>query len=65
MERVEAFLTLRTDGPGVTVYPLDGRGQRLAPLDGRFIQRRDGAHRIHLQAVGQEWTPWYEIVTTN
>jgi hypothetical protein len=60
MERVESYVTLRTEGKRVTVYPLDGAGRRLAAL--KDVVRGEGAYRVHLQAEGEAWAPWYEIV---
>lgn len=59
MERVESTLTLRTSAARLEVYPLDGAGARLKPLN---VQRLNGAFRIHLQAEGQDFAPWYEVV---
>lgn len=60
MERIEAWVTLRTSAPAIAVYPLDGAGNRLAPVAG--VQPVDGGFRIHLQAEGDAWSPWYEVV---
>jgi len=62
MERVESYVTLRTRVPNLAVYPLDGSGARLAPLESRFVERVDEGYCIHLQADGQDFSPWYEIV---
>ena len=62
MERVESYVTLRSRARRLAVYPLDGAGTRLAPLESRFVERLDGGYRIHLQADGQDFSPWYEIV---
>jgi len=62
MERVEAFLALRVEAGSIRVYPLDGSGRRLAALDASFIAKSDNGFRIHLQAAGQEFSPWYEII---
>jgi hypothetical protein len=62
MERVECYVTLRTGASQLTVYPLDGAGQRLAPLEARDLERVESGFRMHLQAEGQQWAPWYEIV---
>ena len=61
MQRIEARMTLRTDAADIEVFPLDERGMRKSALDIRFIERVDGGFRIHLQADGQEFAPWYEI----
>lgn len=61
MHRVELSLTLRTQAEKIEVYPLDSRGARRAALDAKFVERIDGGFRIHLQADGQEFAPWYEI----
>jgi hypothetical protein len=55
-------VTLRTGASQLTVYPLDGAGQRLAPLEARDLERVESGFRMHLQAEGQQWAPWYEIV---
>lgn len=62
MERVETLLTLRTSGAKLAVYPLDEAGNRLAALPAQAVAREPGAFRVHLQAEGQVWTPWYELV---
>jgi hypothetical protein len=62
MERVESFVTLRTTAARLTVYPLDGSGARLAPLAAADVAPVDGGFRLHLQAAGETWSPWYEIV---
>jgi hypothetical protein len=62
MERIEAFATLRVKGDSIRVYPLDGAGQRRAALDSRFVTKSEDGFRIHLQAEGQEFSPWYEII---
>jgi hypothetical protein len=62
MERVEAFLTLRTRMPEIAVYPLDGAGNRLARLAEPDVERTGDGFRIHLQAEGQAPAMWYEIV---
>lgn len=62
MERVECYVTLRTRQPRLAVYPLDGAGRRLPPLEDRFLEPVEDGFRIHLQADGQTFTPWYEIV---
>lgn len=62
MERVEAFVTVRTPAKGITVYSLDGKGGRLAPLAARDISAVAGGFRLHLQADGAAFAPWYEII---
>jgi hypothetical protein len=63
MERVECFVTLRTTAARLVVYPLDGAGAKRAPLEGA-VEAVEGGFRIHLQADGQEFSPWYEIGAT-
>ena len=58
MERIESFVTLRTNASQIAVYPLDGAGARLAPI---ATERVAGGFRLHLQAEGQPASPWYEI----
>jgi hypothetical protein len=62
MERVECFVTLRTSAAALTVYPLDGAGRRLKPLAESDVERVEGGFRVHLQAEGQSFSPWYELV---
>jgi hypothetical protein len=63
MERVECYVTLRTQAARLTAYPLDGTGNRLEPLGASAVERVAGGFRIHLQGEGQTPAPWYEIVT--
>ncbi len=63
MERVESILTFRTAATQLSVYPLDGKGSRLEKLKEADAKRIEGGFRIHLQADGQRWSPWYELVT--
>jgi hypothetical protein len=60
MKRVESFVTLRTTAKTLAVYPLDGRGGLQAPV--RDVEKVAGGFRIHLQAEGQVFSPWYEVV---
>jgi hypothetical protein len=62
MERIEAFATLNLTAESIRVYPLDGSGQRKSALDSGFITKLSNGFRIHLQADGQEFSPWYEII---
>src|SRR5262249_19404165 len=62
MERVESYLTLHTSATQITVYPLDGSGTRLDPLGDADIERLADGFRIHLQAAGQDFSPWYELL---
>ncbi len=61
MERVESHVTLRTSAGSIEVYPLGGAGERLTPLSAPHVRQIDGGFEIHLQADGQEFSPWYEI----
>jgi len=63
MERVEFRLLLSTRAGRIAVYPLDGAGRRMPPLEQRWVERAEGGYRLHLQADGQAFSPWYEIVT--
>ncbi len=58
MERVESVITIRNPAGALAVYPLDGKGARLAPVRTQKIR---GGWRIHLQADGQQFAPWYEL----
>ncbi|MBZ5586346.1 MAG: hypothetical protein LAQ30_30000 [Acidobacteriia bacterium] len=61
MERVEAWITLRTDAASIVVYPLDGAGNAAGQLPRSEIQRTQGGFRIHLNGDGQPQTPWFVI----
>jgi len=61
MARIESTVTLRTSARTLTVYPLDGAGARMQAL--ADVKRVDGGFEIHLQADGQKFAPWYEVVT--
>ena len=50
--------------PRLRVYPLDGKGARLPALAARDVERVAGGFRIHLQAQGQAFAPWYELIAT-
>lgn len=62
MERVESYITFRTAALNLAVYPLDGSGARLAPLSNADVAAVDNGFRIHIQADGQNFSPWYEFV---
>ncbi len=65
VERVEGFVTLRTTARQVTVYPLDGKGTRLDRLPVSDVESVAGGFRLHLQADGQSFGPWYEIAASD
>jgi hypothetical protein len=62
MERVESVVTLRSTAASLVVYPLDGSGTRKRALPASEVRSMDGGFRVHVQADGQELSPWYEIV---
>ncbi len=62
MERVESFVTLRTDASRLTVYPLGGQGRRLTALPEDAVRPIPGGFELHLQAAGQQFSPWYELI---
>ncbi len=62
MERVECFLKLSTTADALGVYPLNGSGKRLAALPAKDVVKAPDGFRIHIQADGQAYAPWYEIV---
>ena len=62
MTRVESFVTLRTSAKQLSVYPLNGAGARLKPVNAEKVE---GGFRMHLQAEGQDFSPWYELVAGN
>jgi hypothetical protein len=55
LERVEAYVTLRTRASSIVVRALDGAGEPAADIT--EIERVAGGFRIHLNAD----SPWYEI----
>ena len=59
MERVASTITLRSSAKALTVYPLDGAGARLPSF---AAERVAGGFQIRLQAEGQQFAPWYEVV---
>jgi hypothetical protein len=61
MERVEAWVTLRTRVPAITVSVLDGDGRVVGELGAGEVVRVDGGFRIHLNGAGQTPSPWYTI----
>ncbi len=62
MERVECFLKLSTTAERLAVYPLNGSGKRLTALPAKDVAKPLDGFRIHIQADGQAYAPWYEIV---
>ena len=64
VERVECFLTIHTTATVIVVYPLDGTGARLPALPAKDVQTVAGGFRIHLQADGQPFSPWYEVAAS-
>jgi hypothetical protein len=65
MERVESYVNLHTMAGNLTVYPLDGTGARLPPLSAEHVQVMPDGFRIHIQAEGQDLSPWYELVSSS
>jgi hypothetical protein len=65
MEHVESYITLRTTPGDLSVYPLDGTGARLTRLTADDVQVLPDGFRIHIQAEGQDPSPWYELVLSN
>ena len=62
MERVQSYVTIRTSMTQLTVFPLDGDGTRLTPLADSDVEPLADGFRIHLQADGRNFAPWYELV---
>jgi hypothetical protein len=58
MERVEAVVTIETSAKKMRVFPLSGSGRRSGEVAAEAVE---GGFRVHLQADGEEWSPWYEI----
>ena len=63
MERIECRLFVRSNAAGMSVYPLDGAGARMRALPQEAVRRTENGFEIHLQADGQDFSPWYEITT--
>jgi hypothetical protein len=61
VERVEAWVTLRTGAAAITVSVLDGAGSIIGELPAADVIRIDGGYRIHLNGAGQAPSPWYTI----
>jgi hypothetical protein len=61
MERVEAYLTLRTSATALTVSALDGAGNATGTLPASEVQAVAGGYRIHVNGDGQPQTPWFAI----
>jgi hypothetical protein len=55
LEKVEAYVTLRTRASSIVVRALDGAGEPVAEVT--EIERVAGGFRIHLNAD----SPWFEI----
>ena len=64
MERVEVWLTLRTDASSLTVVALDGAGNEAMTLPASEIQAVDGGFRIHVNGDGQAQSPWFVVRTS-
>ena len=62
MERVESVVIVRSTATSLTVFPLDGLGTRKRALPASAVHAVDGGFRVHLQADGQDFSPWYEII---
>ena len=61
MERVECWLTLRTQATSISVKALDGAGNIAGTLSRSEIQAVDGGFRIHLNGDGQTMAPWFAV----
>jgi hypothetical protein len=61
MERVEAWVTLRTAARSITVTPLDGAGNELDALPSSEIAPIRGGFRIHVNGDAQQSSPWFVI----
>ena len=64
MERVEAYLTLRTNATSVTVLALDGAGAVVDRLPDSEVQPTAGGFRIHVNGDGQPQSPWFAVAAT-
>jgi hypothetical protein len=61
MERVEAYVTLRTNATAITVSVLDGTGTPVGTLGAADVEQVAGGFRIHLNGDGQPNSPWFAI----
>ena len=61
MQRVEAWVTLRTSARAIAVSILDGSGRPIRTLPVSEIQPVEGGFRVHLNGVGQSQSPWFLI----
>jgi hypothetical protein len=64
MERVEAYLTVRSSATSVTVLALDGAGNINEALAESEVQAAPGGFRIHVDGNGRPQTPWFAIAAT-
>ncbi len=64
IERVEAWITLRTRAARIVVAVLDGAGKAITDLPASEVQPVAGGFRIHLNAAGQPLSPWFTIRAT-
>jgi len=63
MERVECWLTLRTNSTSISVAPLDGAGNPAGALPDSEVQAVAGGYRIHLNGDGQTMAPWFAVTS--
>ncbi|HTP33526.1 MAG TPA: hypothetical protein VMJ75_15210 [Candidatus Acidoferrales bacterium] len=61
MERVEAFVRLRTEAKSIAVAALDGAGGEAGALPASQVERVEGGFRIHVNAEGQPQSAWFAI----
>jgi hypothetical protein len=61
MERVEVWITLRTNAATLTVSALDGAGNVIGVLPASEVQPVAGGFRIHANGDGQPLSPWFAI----
>jgi len=64
VERVECWVTLRSEATAFIVTALDGAGSAMSTLSATEVQKTDGGYRIHLQGNGQPFSPWYQLTAT-
>jgi hypothetical protein len=61
MERVEAYITVRTNATALKVAALDGTGGVAGVLAESEVQPAPGGFRIHVNGDGQPQSPWFLI----
>lgn len=61
IERVEAWITLRTSAQSISVQALDGSGEPAVQLEPADVVAVPGGFRIHVNSVGSKTSVWFLI----